>query len=148
MPLENPFPCFLTFLASFARVIPTHLLILNILVCLLFIAYLQKLSPSRCQNNTNCFYRHMLTTVLTWQSSCIVVKYIQKNIEYMLSKPYHIGTYSIVHNVIKYTQNIASVHTTCASGCFGDVKAEGASLSSPPFIIFLPFYNLNEEKGR
>ena len=79
-----------------------------------------------------------------------------KNIENMLSKLY-IGTYSIVDDVIKYTQNIASVHrfngvcitnyVTCVSGCFGDVKAEGASLSTP-FIIFSPFYKLNEENGR
>ena len=34
------------------------------------------------------------------------------------------------------------------SGCFGDVKAEGASRSTPSFIIFSPFYRLNEEKGR
>ena len=34
-----------------------------------------------------------------------------KNIENMLSKLY-IGTYCIVHDVIKYTQNIASVHST------------------------------------
>ena len=33
-----------------------------------------------------------------------------KNIENMLSKLY-IGTYSIVDDVIKYTQNIASVHS-------------------------------------
>ena len=28
------------------------------------------------------------------------------------------------------------------SGCFGDVKAEGASRSTLSFIIFLPFYRL------
>ena len=61
-----------------------------------------------------------------------------KNIENMLSKLY-IHTYCIVHNVIKYTQNITSVHSisqqvhytnyvTCVSGCFGDVKTEGASI--------------------
>ena len=80
-----------------------------------------------------------------------------KNIESMLSKLY-ISTYSIVHDVIKYTPNIASVHSiycgritnyvTCVSGCFGDVKAEGASLSTPSFIILSPLYKLNEEKGR
>ena len=32
--------------------------------------------------------------------------------------------------------------------CMHDVKAEGASLSTPSFIIFSPFYKLNEEKGR
>ena len=64
----------------------------------------------------------------------------------------------IVHDVIKYTPNIAHLfivfnggritnYVMCVSGCFGDVKAEGASLSTP-FIIFLPFYKLNEEKGR
>ena len=37
-------------------------------------------------------------------------------------------------------------YVTCVSGCFGDVKAEGASLSIPSFIIFSPFYKLNEEK--
>ena len=36
----------------------------------------------------------------------------------------------------------------CVSGCFGDVKTEGASLSTPSFIIFSPFYKLNKEKGR
>ena len=80
-----------------------------------------------------------------------------KNIENMLSKLY-IGTYSIVHNVIKYTQKHRvfiifnggriTNYVTCVSGCFGDVKAEGVSLLTPSFIIFSPFYRLNEEKGR
>ena len=75
----------------------------------------------------------------------------------MLSK-FYISTYSIVHDVIKYTQNITPVHIVfnsgrityyiTISGCFGDVKAEGASLSTPSFIIFSPFYKLNEEKER
>ena len=39
-------------------------------------------------------------------------------------------------------------YVTCVSGCFGDIKAVGPSLSAPSFIIFLPFYILNEEKGR
>ena len=74
----------------------------------------------------------------------------------MLSKLY-IGTYSIVHDVIKYTflhlfivfnNGCITNYVTCVSGCFGDVKAEVASLSTPSFIIFSPFYRLNEEKGR
>ena len=40
-----------------------------------------------------------------------------------------------------------SSYVTCVSGCFGDVKAEGASLLTPSFIIFLPLYRLNEEKA-
>ena len=74
-----------------------------------------------------------------------------KNIEICLSKLY-IGTYSIVHNIIykvhakhRDVWRITS-YVTCVSGCFGDVKAEGASLLTP-FIIFSPFYKLNE-KGR
>ena len=80
-----------------------------------------------------------------------------KNIENMLSK-FYICMYSIVHDVIKYTQNInlfivfngrrITNYVMCVSGCFVDVKAEGASLSTPSFINFLPFYKLNEEKGR
>ena len=61
-----------------------------------------------------------------------------KNIENLLSKLYIF----IVFNGGRITN-----YVTCVSGCFGDVKAEGASLSTP-FIIFLPFYRLNEEKGR
>ena len=38
-------------------------------------------------------------------------------------------------------------YVTCVSGCFGDVKAEGASLT-PSFVIFSPFLDSNEEKGR
>ena len=148
MPLENLFPCFLTFLARIARAIPTHLFIL---VCLLFITYLQKYRLPGAKTLLNCFYRRMLTTALTWRSSCIVVKYIRKT-----SK---ICCLSFIYSdVIKYTQNIASVHivfngeritnyVTCVSGCFGDVKAEDVSLSTPSFIIFLPFYKLNEDSG-
>ena len=33
---------------------------------------------------------------------------------------------------------------TCVSGCFGDIKV-GENLT-PSFIIFSPFYKLNEEK--
>ena len=55
-----------------------------------------------------------------------------KNIENMLSKLY-IHTYSIVEDVIKYSLFIVfnggriTDYVTCVSGCFGDVKAEGAS---------------------
>ena len=82
-----------------------------------------------------------------------------KNIENMLSKLY-IDTYSIVHDVINkvhtktsrlfivFNSGHITNYVTCVSGCFGDVKAEGASLSTPSFIIFSPFYRLNEEKGR
>ena len=71
------------------------------------------------------------------------------NIENMLSKLY-ISTYSIVYDVIKYTLNSRCItnYVMCVSGCFGDVKAEGASLPTPSFIIFSPFYKLNKEKGR
>ena len=31
-------------------------------------------------------------------------------------------------------------YVTCVSDCFGDIKAEGASRSTPSFIIFSPFY--------
>ena len=37
-------------------------------------------------------------------------------------------------------------YVTCLNGCFGDVKVEGASLLTPSFIIFSPFYKLNEKK--
>ena len=80
------------------------------------------------------------------------------NIETMLSKLY-ICTHSIVHDVIKVHAKSSHLfivfnggritnYVTCVSDCFGDVKAEGASLSTPSFIIFSPFYRLNEEKGR
>ena len=75
-----------------------------------------------------------------------------KNIENMLSKLY-IGMYSIVkvhaktsHLFIVFNGGRITNYVTCVSGCFGDVKAEGASLSTPSFIIFSPFYRLNEEK--
>ena len=74
-----------------------------------------------------------------------------KNIENMLSK-FYIGMYSIVHDVHKtlrlfivFNGGRITNYVTCVSGCFGDVKAEGASLSTPSFIIFSPFYKLNEE---
>ena len=78
-----------------------------------------------------------------------------KNIENMLYKLY-IHTYSIVEDVHAKTSHLFIVfnggritdYVTCVSGCFGDVKAEGASRSTPSFIIFSPFYRLNEEKGR
>ena len=82
------------------------------------------------------------------QLHCSVIH--SKNIENMLSKLY-IGTYSIVHDVIKFivfNGGRITNYITCVSGCFGDVKVEGASLSTPSFIIFSPFYRLNEEKGR
>ena len=76
----------------------------------------------------------------------------------MLYKLY-IHTYSIVEDVIKYTQKASHMfivfnggritdYVTCVSGCFDDVKVEGASRSTPSFITFSPFYRLNEEKGR
>ena len=79
------------------------------------------------------------------------MKYIRKTSKICLS----IGTYSIIHDVIKYTQNIVTHmfivfnggritnYVTCVSGCFGDVKVEGASLLTPSFIIFSSFYKLN-----
>ena len=79
----------------------------------------------------------MLTTVLTWRSNCIVVKYIRKTSKICLSKLY-IGTYSIAHDVITYTQNIALFI----------VKEEGASLSTPSFIIFFPFYVQTKRRKR
>ena len=73
-----------------------------------------------------------------------------KNIENMLSKLYISMYYTrqtsrlfIVFNSGRITN-----YVTCVGGCFGDVKAEGASLYTPSFIIFSPSYKLNEEKGR
>ena len=74
-----------------------------------------------------------------------------KNIENMLSKLY-IGMYSIVHDAHKtlrlfivFNGGHITNYLTCVSGCLSNVKAEGAT---PSFIIFLPFYKLNEEKER
>ena len=57
-----------------------------------------------------------------------------KNIENMLSKLY-IGTYSIFHDVNAkhciFNGARITNYVMCVSGCFGDVKAEGASLSTP-----------------
>ena len=53
----------------------------------------------------------------------------------------HPGCFYLVFNGGRITNCVM-----CVSGCFGDVKAEGASLSTPSFIIFSPFYKLNEEK--
>ena len=86
------------------------------------------------------------------QLHCSEIIY-SKNIENMLSKLY-------IYRHVLYSSRCNKVHAkhricnggyitnyvTCVSGCFGDVKAEGASLSTPSFIIFSPFYKLNEEK--
>ena len=101
MPLENLFPCFLTFLASIARVIPTNLFKFLIFKYSSLFAFYSTLAKAGAKTLLNCFYRRMLTTALKIHS---------KNIKNMLSKLY-IGTYSIVHDVIKYTQNITSVHS-------------------------------------
>ena len=104
MPLENLSPYFLTFLASIARVIPTHLykfLIFKYSSLFAFYSILAKVIA---------FQAHVNNSInMAEQLHCSEI--YSKNIKNMLSKLY-IGRYCIVHDVIKYTQNIASVHST------------------------------------
>ena len=82
------------------------------------------------------------------------------NIENMLSK-FYIGSYVLYSSrcniqstcktsclFIVFNGGHITNYVMCVSGCFqcfDDTSAEGASLSTPSFIIFLPFYKKRED---
>ena len=82
---------------------------------------------------------HILPNLVTYIHTYSIVEDVRNKVHVKTSRLF------IVFNTLLIILHITD-YVTCVSGCFGGVKAEGASRSTPSFIIFLPFYRLNEEK--